>query len=86
MGDIDWGGFEIFIHLKNMTGINFVPYNMSINELIVHANECIPITDNDRRRLELLLQNPDAKIFYDTIKFMLENGYKLEQESLIFDT
>lgn len=86
MGDIDWGGFEVFIHLKNMTSINFVPLNMGIHELITHKNECKPLTDNDRRKLELLLQNPDANIFYDTIKFMLKNGYKLEQESLVFNT
>lgn len=86
MGDIDWGGFEIFMHLRNMTGINFVPFNMGIRELIAHEDECSPITENDRRKLELLLQNPDAKIFHDTIQFMLKHGYKLEQESLVFNT
>lgn len=86
MGDIDWGGFEIFMHLRNMTGINFVPFNMGIHELIAHEDECSPITENDRRKLELLLQNPDAKIFHDTIQFMLKHGYKLEQESLVFNT
>ncbi len=85
MGDIDWGGFEIYIHLKNKTGINFFPLNMGVDELIKHKNECVPITENDRRKLELLLQNPNAKIFYDTINYMLKNGYKLEQESLVFN-
>jgi len=85
MGDVDWGGFEIFMHLKKMSGIDFVPLNMGIDELLAHKNECIPITESDRRKLELLLQNSDAKIFYDTIKFMLKNGYKLEQESIVFN-
>jgi len=86
MGDVDWGGFAIFIHLKKMTGIDFVPLNMGIDELLAHKNECVSITESDRRNLELLLQNPDAKIFYATIKFMLQNGYKLEQESLVFNS
>lgn len=86
MGDIDWGGFEIFIHLKKMTGIDFVPFNMGIDELLAHRNECVPITENDRRKLERLLQNPDAEIFYTTIQFILQNGFKLEQESLIFNS
>lgn len=85
MGDIDWGGFEIFINLRNMTGIDFVPLKMGISELIAYKDECAPVTEDDRRRLELLLQNPEAKIFYSTINFMLKNGYKLEQESLIFN-
>ena len=86
MGDIDWGGFEIFIHLKNMTGIDFVPFKMGIDELRKHKNECISLTEDDRRKLELLLQNPDAKVFYPIIEFMLRNGYKLEQESLVFNS
>jgi len=85
MGDIDWGGFEIFIHLKNMTGIDFVPFKMGIDELREHKNECISLTEDDRRKLELLLQNHDAKVFYPTIQFMLKNGYKLEQESIVFN-
>lgn len=84
MGDIDWGGFEIFINLRNMTGIDFKPLKMGISELIKYKNECAHITENDRRKLILLLQNPDAEIFYGTINFMLKNGYKLEQESIIF--
>lgn len=86
MGDIDWGGFKIFIHLKNMTGIDFVPFKMGIDELLAHKNECISLTEDDRRKLKLLLQNPDAKVFCPTIQFMLKNGYKLEQESLVFNS
>lgn len=47
MGDIDWGGFEIFLHLKKMTGIDFVPLHMGTEELIVHKHECSSLTAND---------------------------------------
>ena len=85
VGDIDWGGFEIFLHLTRHTGIDFQPYLMGINELEKYEEECLPLTTNDRIRLEKLLSDSRAKIFYPVIKYMLEKGYKLEQESLIFD-
>ncbi len=85
IGDIDWGGFEIFLHLREKTHIDFKPLKMGIDELTVYKDECTPLTTEDKIRLNLLLQNPKASIFYKTIEFMLKNGYKLEQESLLFD-
>ena len=85
IGDIDLGGFEIFLHLTRHTGIDFQPYLMGINELEKYEAECLPLTTNDRIRLEKLLYDSRAKIFYPVIKHMLEKDYKLEQESLIFD-
>lgn len=84
IGDIDWGGFEIFLHLITSTGIKFQPYLMGIEELEKYESECLPLTQNDRIRLKKLLSDSRAKLFYPVIKYMLEKGYKLEQESLIF--
>ena len=81
-GDIDWGGFEIFIDLVNKTGINFLPLNMGIEQLIKYKKDCLPLSDNDRKKLNLLLLDKNASIFKDVIQFMLENNYKLEQESI----
>lgn len=58
---------------------------MGMEELIKYKGDCSPLTENDRRHLSLLLQNPEAHSFYPVIEFMLKNGYKLEQESLIFN-
>ena len=58
---------------------------MGIEELTLYKDECAPLTKDDKTKLNLLLQNPKASIFYKTIEFMLKNGYKLEQESLLFD-
>lgn len=85
IGDIDWGGFEIFMHLVENTGINFQPYLMGIEELKKYKKECMSLTQNDRKRLEMLLSDKRAENFYSVINYMLEKGYKLEQESLIFD-
>lgn len=85
IGDIDWGGFEIFLHLRENTNIDFQPLKMGIEELTLYKDECAPLTKDDKTKLNLLLQNPKASIFYKTIEFMLKNGYKLEQESLLFD-
>ena len=85
IGDIDWGGFEIFMHLTTSTGIEFQPCLMGIEELERYEAECLPLTQNDRIRLEKLLSDPRAKCFHPTIEYMLKKGYKLEQESLIFD-
>ena len=57
---------------------------MGINELEKYEEECLPLTTNDRIRLEKLLSDSRAKLFYPVIKYMLEKGYKLEQESLLF--
>ncbi len=82
-GDIDWGGFEIFIDLKRKTGIDFNPLMMGVEELNKYKDECVQLTSDDKSRLQRLLNDPDAEIFYPVIEFMLENNYKLEQESVV---
>lgn len=80
--DIDAGGFWIFNNLKNKTKIPFVPYRMGIKELEDNKNNLKELTANDIRRLKLLLTNPEFEVFYDVIRFMLNNNCKLEQELL----
>lgn len=77
-GDIDAGGFYILLHLRNKTGINFIPYNMNIDILEKYSAYTKKLTDNDRKRLENL-KNTE---FSETINYMLENNCKLEQESM----
>lgn len=84
MGDIDWGGIRIFMDLRKKTLIPFKPLNMSIKELEEYRDECIPLSERDRDGLAKLLDDEEAAEFRDVISFMLGNGYKLEQESLLF--
>ncbi len=77
-GDIDAGGFYILLHLRAKTGVPFKPYRMGISELQQYADLTKPLTENDIKRLKNLLDSE----FSDTVKFMLENNCKLEQEAM----
>lgn len=77
-GDIDAGGFYILQHLRNKTGIAFVPYCMDVKTLKENLQYTKKLTENDKKRLVALA---DAE-FGETVKFMLENNCKLEQEAM----
>ncbi len=77
-GDIDAGGFYILLHLREKTGIHFVPYQMDTDTLRQHSAYTKPLTDHDRKRLKNLMDSE----FSDTVTYMLEHNCKLEQEAL----
>ena len=77
-GDIDAGGFYILQHLRNKTGIAFVPYCMDVKTLKENLQYTKKLTENDKKRLVALA---DAE-FRETVEFMLENNCKLEQEAM----
>lgn len=77
-GDIDAGGFYILLHLREKTGIRFVPYQMDTDTLRQHSAYTKPLTEHDRKRLKNLIDSE----FSDTVTYMLEHNCKLEQEAL----
>ncbi len=77
-GDIDAGGFYIFLHLKEKTGVQFKPYCMDITTLQKYSQYTKSLTDNDKKRLRNLLNSE----FSDTVNYMLEHNCKLEQEAV----
>ena len=87
-GDIDAGGFYILEHLKRKTGISFMSLMMDREVLKVYQESTMPLTANDRRRLqalydELTRQVTDGTAVEDyraTLVYMLEQNCKLEQE------
>lgn len=81
-GDIDAGGFMIFMNLKHKTKIHFIPYKMSIDELKNNKDSLKKLTENDKRRLQILLNSNDYLIFHEVISYMLDKDIKLEQETL----
>lgn len=81
-GDIDCGGFEILIDLRNKTGINFKPFLMNVEQLKKYKYECQKLTDNDRKRLIKLSNDSEAVEFKEVIEYMLCYDVKLEQESI----
>lgn len=88
-GDIDVGGFEIYRDLCSKTGIPFRPYHMGIKELKTYERYTKQLTENDRRRLDRLmesLQKEDRRGYdqeiLEVLEFMKAHGVKLEQEAI----
>ncbi|MCR5739140.1 MAG: DUF2220 domain-containing protein [Lachnospiraceae bacterium] len=89
-GDIDAGGFYIYRHLRENTGIDFRPYMMDRDTLIKYEAYSKPLTPNDIRRIERLVavyenddhKDPSAGTILETLRYMLEKGIKLEQEAV----
>lgn len=77
-GDIDAGGFLIWQHLCDKTGIPFQPLHMDIESLERCRDYTKPLTQHDRTRLQTL-HNPQI---IEVIDYMLEHNCKLEQEAL----
>lgn len=75
-GDIDAGGFYILEHLRKRTEINFSSYKMDTETLKENLAFAKKLTENDKKRLTMLLNSE----YKDTIRFMLDNDCKLEQE------
>lgn len=80
--DIDVGGFKIFINLKDKTNINFIPYKMDKSILESNKSNLKKLTENDKYSLNKMINDKKYIIFKETIKYMLENNVKLEQEIL----
>ncbi len=88
-GDIDAGGFHILSHLREKTGIRFMPLHMGRETLEEYKEFTKRLTQNDRQRLEKLLEKYDketdreyANICIESVKYMLANDCKLEQEAV----
>jgi DNA topoisomerase VI subunit A len=54
---------------------------MGIDELERFRDNCKKLTESDRKRLNLMLENTDFNEFKETITYMLNNNIKLEQEA-----
>lgn len=92
-GDIDAGGFYIYEHLKNKTGIPFRTLYMSIEVLQKYSLQIKELKQNDRKRIESLMKKLDDKYkiscmnqvgddYRNVLRYMLENNCKLEQEAV----
>ena len=77
-GDIDAGGFLIFEDLVTKTGIQFNPYMMDIATLENHRDYWMKLTQNDKKRLEKMIDGRFAQL----VKYMIKNNCKLEQEAI----
>lgn len=79
-GDIDAGGFYIYYHLVEKTGIPFLMYHMDLETLKQYEIYGKRLTDQDVKRLNALKEKTENIEMRKTITYMLENHVKLEQE------
>ena len=86
-GDIDVGGFEIYLDLCRKTNIPFQLYHMGITELKKYEKYCKKLTENDNKRLDKMLEklqeNPEINScaqIAEVLKYMKITQLKLEQE------
>ena len=82
-GDIDVGGFEIYEDLCRRTGIPFTTYKMGISELEQYEQYTRELTENDRKRMDSLLNDEAYENVWPILRYMKEHGKKLEQESIL---
>ena len=82
-GDIDVGGFEIYEDLCRRTGIPFTTYKMGISELEQYEQYTRELTENDRKRMDSLLNNEAYENVWPILRYMKEHRKKLEQESIL---
>lgn len=80
-GDIDLGGFRILNHLREKTGIGFIPLFMDKATLVMHKDNLMAINDEKYIiSLRKLLEDSRYNEFNEVICYMLENKVRLEQE------
>ena len=81
-GDIDVGGFLIYEDLCRKTGIPFKLYKMDRDHLMRYEKYGRMLTENDRARIEKILQENPYVEYADVLEYMLEKNVKLEQECM----
>lgn len=79
-GDIDYGGFDIFVHLRDRCLPDLRPVCMDIATLEQYRDFCLPFDDRYAKKLRKLLADPGYRVFHPVLAYMLKNGVRLEQE------
>jgi len=81
-GDIDLGGFRIFVHLKEQTGLPLEPMLMGLETYRQHMAGGQPFEDGYGRQLAALLDQSAYALFWPVIREMLAEGRRVEQEAV----
>ena len=81
-GDIDMGGFRIWHHIREKTGIHFKPFMMDGETYLKHLQLGHPMTEKYTENLEQLLQKPELAPFHAVIALMLKHKIRIEQEAI----
>lgn len=82
-GDIDYGGFKMFVRLKNNMIHSLQPFNMDIVSYNLYKANGLKKNDNYISKLNELSNDPDYAIFNDVISAIAYEKITVEQESFI---
>ncbi len=81
-GDMDLGGFRIWHHLCQNTGIPFKPLMMDTETYLAHISRGQPMEEGYLKKLAELLENLAYLPLHPLIILMLEKRLRLEQEAV----
>jgi hypothetical protein len=81
-GDIDLGGFKIFLQIKNNISSRVKPWQMDSETLLKYRSMAGSYDENYRQKLQNALEDQAYACFHDVIKTMLEYNIRLEQEAI----
>lgn len=82
-GDIDYGGFKMFVRLKNNIINTLIPLNMDIHAYNRYKDNGLKKSDEYISRLKLLTDNSDYNLFSDVIGAIADEKITVEQESFL---
>ena len=83
-GDIDVGGFRMFVRLKGQIVPELMPYRMDRASLETYQDQAMEITSAAYlKTLERIENNPEYEMFHKVIRLMRRNRIRLEQEQMI---
>ncbi|MGN1415446.1 MAG: Wadjet anti-phage system protein JetD domain-containing protein [Oscillospiraceae bacterium] len=82
-GDIDYGGFKMFVRLKNNIIKTLEPLNMDICSYELHKNKGLKKDEKYIMKLKALAEDPDYELFDDVIEAISDEKVSVEQESFL---
>lgn len=82
-GDIDYGGFKMFMRLKNNIIPTLLPLNMDSDSYNRYKDNGLKRDDKYIKKLAILADHPDYLLFSKVIHLIVENKVTVEQESFL---
>lgn len=83
-GDIDVGGFRMFVRLKGQIVPDLMPYRMDRASLEAYRGQAMEITSAAYlKTLERMEDSPEYEMFHEVISLMRRERIRLEQEQMI---
>ncbi|MBE0466734.1 MAG: hypothetical protein IBX71_05860 [Candidatus Desulforudis sp.] len=79
-GDIDFGGFCVFAHLRDNCLPRLQPLFMDEATLTRYRKYCLPFNDRYAKKLRRLREDERYRVFHPVIAYMLQHRVRLEQE------